>query len=122
MDKNIERLHDSWDGDEEDENGRARYQELTETLKSLDERRKAIREKVAGYKRLKEMLEPFERATETVQPNLVARDGELEKELEKMRLLVARVRGRVEALPEDVVTEEMDIDLPDEGEKVAALF
>jgi hypothetical protein len=69
------------------------------------------------------MLEPFENATETVQPNLVARDGELEKELEKMRLLVARVSGRVEALPENTATEEdMDIDLPDEGDKLAALF
>ena len=49
------------------------------------------------------MLGPLERATETeMQPNLVARDGELEKELEKMRLLVARVRGRVEALPGNV--------------------
>lgn len=123
LEKNIERLHDSWDGDEEDEDGQARYQELTETLKDLNERRKSMREKVEGYKRLKEMLGPFERATETVQPNLVARDGELEKELEKMRLLVARVRGRVEALPEGVVTdEEMDVDFPDEGEKVAALF
>jgi hypothetical protein len=96
---------------------------LTETLKGLDERRKALREKVAGYKRLKEMLELFERATETVQPNLVTRDGELEKELEKMRLLVARVRGRVEALPENLAAdEEMDVELPDEGDKVAALF
>jgi chromosome segregation ATPase len=123
LEKNIERLHDSWDGDEEDEDGQARYQELTETLEDLNERRKSMREKVEGYKRLKELLEPFERATETVQPNLVARDGELEKELEKMRLLVARVRGRVEALPEGVVTdEEMDVDFPDEGEKVTALF
>jgi broad specificity phosphatase PhoE len=123
LDKNIERLHDSWDGNEEDEDGRARYQDLAETLKGLDERRKAVRGKVAGYKRLKEMLGPLERATETMQPNLVARDGELEKELEKMRLLVARVRGRVEALPGNVAAEEeMDVDLPDEGEKVAALF
>lgn len=123
LERNIERLHDSWDGEEEDDDGRARYEELTETLKDLDERRKVMSEKVAGYKRLKEMLEPFERATETVQPNLVARDGELEKELEKMRLLVARVRGRVEALPENVaMDEEMDVDFPDEGEKVAALF
>jgi Kinetochore complex Fta4 of Sim4 subunit, or CENP-50 len=96
---------------------------LTETLRDLDERRKAMREKVAGYKRLKEMLEPFENATEAVQPNLVARDGDLEKELEKMRLLVARVRGRVEALPENTVAEEeMEIDVPDEGQKIAALF
>lgn len=82
-----------------------------------------MREKVARYKRVKDMLEPFENATQTVQPNLVAREGELEKELERMRLLVARVRGRVEALPENTASEDgMEIDLPDEGQKVAALF
>lgn len=123
LEKNIERLHDTWDGDEEDEDRRARYQELTETLKDLDGRRKIMKEKVEGYKRLKEMLEPFDRATEIVQPNLVVRDGELEKELEKMRLLVARVRGRVEALPEGLVADdEMDMDFSDEEKKVAALF
>lgn len=123
MEKNIERLHDSWDGDEEDEDGRARYEELTETLKDLNNRRKALKDKVAGYKRLKEMLEPFENATSAVQPNLVSRDGELEKELENMRLLVARVRGRVEALPENAVPEEeMEIHFPDESQKAAALF
>lgn len=30
-----------------------------------------------------------------IQPNLVTRDGELAQELEKMRMLMARVSGRI---------------------------
>jgi hypothetical protein len=113
IDKNIERLPDTWDDGEEDDERREKYQELAGRLKDLDEQRRQMREKVAGYKMLKEMLEPFEKATETVQENLVGRNGELEKELEKMRLLVARVRGRVEGLPENGnPDDEMDVDLP----------
>ncbi len=120
------RLPETWDdSDEEDEAKKARYQELASRLKSLDDRRKELREKVAVYKMVKELLEPFENPTETVQGNLVARGGELERELEKMRLLVARVRGRVEGLPADVdngVVEDLDVDLPDEGKKLEALI
>lgn len=44
---------------------------------------------------------------EKVQPNLVTRDGELEKELERMRVLLVRVAGRVAQLPDpDPVPEE----------------
>jgi hypothetical protein len=89
----------------------------------MDERRKQLREKVAGFKMLKELLEPFENPTETVQGNLVVRDGELEKELEKMRMLIARVRGRVEALPEITNPDrDMEVDFPDEIKRVEALF
>ena len=43
---------------------------------------------------------------EKVQPNLVTRDGELEKELERMRVLLVRVAGRVAQLPDpDPVSE-----------------
>ncbi|KAI0880646.1 kinetochore Sim4 complex subunit Fta4 [Annulohypoxylon maeteangense] len=35
-----------------------------------------------------------------VQPNLVTREGELEKELERMRVLLVRVAGRVAQLPD----------------------
>jgi hypothetical protein len=40
-------------------------------------------------------LEPFREPQDNVQPNLVTRDGELVRELEKMRMLVARVSGRI---------------------------
>jgi len=36
----------------------------------------------------------------TVQDNLVTRNGEMERELERMRLLLVRVAGRVAQLPE----------------------
>lgn len=47
------------------------------------------------------MMDPF-RAGEDgsgVQENLVTRNGELEKELERMRMLLVRVGGRVGTLP-----------------------
>ena len=39
------------------------------------------------------------RARARVQPNLVTRNGEIEKELERMRVLLVRVAGRVARLP-----------------------
>jgi Kinetochore complex Fta4 of Sim4 subunit, or CENP-50 len=99
-------------------------------VKDLDARRQALRQKVAGYKALKETLAPFENATETVQQNLVVRGGELENELERMRLLIARVRGRLDGLP--VASrgeeqgqrqgEEMDVDPLDEEAKIKKLL
>lgn len=56
-----------------------------------------------------------------VQDNLVTRNGEIERELDRMRLLLARVAGRVAQLPDksavasrgednDNTTDSMDID------------
>ena len=39
------------------------------------------------------------RARARIQPNLVTRNGEIEKELERMRFLLVRVAGRVARLP-----------------------
>jgi hypothetical protein len=58
------------------------------------------------------LLAPFESSTQSdqtetlrartsVQENLVTRNGEVERELEKMRLLLARVTGRVAQLPDE---------------------
>jgi len=43
-------------------------------------------------------LAPFENARENVQPNLAGRDGELGRELERMRVLLARVSARIESV------------------------
>lgn len=43
------------------------------------------------------LLEPFRGG---VQENLVTRNGQLEKELERMRVLLVRVAGRVAMLPD----------------------
>lgn len=57
------------------------------------------------------LLRPFEA---NVQENLVTRNGEIEKELERMRVLLVRVAGRVGQLPDkesddaDEVMEDLD--------------
>jgi hypothetical protein len=50
---------------------------------------------LAQYKQLEALLEPFKNPQENIQPNLLTRDGELVREIDKMRMLVARVAGRV---------------------------
>jgi len=42
-------------------------------------------------KQLRHYLKPFKDAQENIQPNLVTKDGELSKELERMKVLLARV-------------------------------
>ena len=45
-------------------------------------------------------MEPLKDPQVNLQPNLVTRDGDLGKELDKMRILLARVTGRInEAAP-----------------------
>jgi hypothetical protein len=72
-----------------------RYVELRRQLVEASARRDQQRKRLEGYKQLQKLLEPLERAQEYVQPNLVTRDGELSKELDRMRVLLARVTGKV---------------------------
>ena len=73
---------------------------------------------------MRALLEPFDDAA-GVQENLVTRNGEVEAELQRMRMLLARVGGRVGQLrrqegspgPEEVVDVEAD-----EQRKVAQLL
>lgn len=87
----------------------------------LSERRKAAKERLEQYKAMKALLEPFEDPKESVQGNLVGRNGEVERELERMRMLMLRVERGVEGL--DGVEEgqegdiDMDIDVDPEGEE-----
>lgn len=68
---------------------------LYERLVALDNRRQEKQKQLAQYKQLEDLLEPFKNPQENIQPNLLTRDGELVRELDKMRMLVARVAGRV---------------------------
>lgn len=54
------------------------------------------------------LLKPFTNAQENIQPNLVTRDGELGKELERMRILLARVTGRVKEMKDAGVVSHSD--------------
>ncbi|PWY77467.1 kinetochore protein Fta4 [Aspergillus heteromorphus CBS 117.55] len=78
------------------EEERARYQQLRERLTGLDSRRQQRQRRLDQLRQLQRLLEPFQEPQKNIQPNLVVRDGELAQELEKMRMLVARVGGRIE--------------------------
>ena len=83
-----------------DHEASARYRELLSRLTALAARRDVETSKFARYKQLQTLLEPFTNPQENIQPNLVTRDGELGKELEKMRVLLARVTGRIGEMKE----------------------
>lgn len=85
-------LHPDYEGDVADAET---YTGLREQLSEQSRRRDALKEKVARYQYLQKMLEPLADAQTNVQPNLVTRDGELSRELDRMRILLARVTGRV---------------------------
>ncbi|KAK4177865.1 kinetochore Sim4 complex subunit Fta4, partial [Triangularia setosa] len=94
----IEKLPGQWPDEEEDEQERVRYGELVERLKVLEGQRREAQGRVARLRGLERLLEPFEDTGGCVQGNLVGRNGELEMELERMRMLLARVEGRVAGL------------------------
>ena len=67
--------------------------------------------KLAQTKQLKEILRPFERAQEDVQPNLVTEDGELARELERMKALLARVADNMVGLERSKEPEDREKDV-----------
>ncbi|EKJ67890.1 hypothetical protein NXS19_003286 [Fusarium pseudograminearum] len=79
-----------------------RYAEAVARLAELNDQRKQLREQVARLKHLKTIVEPLQMTDDGagIQENLLTRNGPVEKELEKMRFLLARVGGRIHALPE----------------------
>lgn len=90
-----------------------------------NERRKAARERVEQYRAAKRLLEPFEGEDAGLQDNLVTKNGEVEKELEKMRMLMLRVERGIMGLEDRVGGDEMDVDVDldeDENRKLLALL
>ncbi|RDW76702.1 kinetochore subunit FTA4 family protein [Aspergillus mulundensis] len=77
------------------EEERLRYKRLRERLANLDHQRQQRQRRLDQLRLLQRLLEPFREPQNNVQPNLVTRDGELAREIEKMRMLVARVSGRI---------------------------
>lgn len=76
-----------------------KYNDLRAHLLELGRARDALRQKVAQYRHLRTLLEPLDNPQANIQPNLVTRDGELSVELDRMRILLARVTGRVSDMP-----------------------
>ncbi|KAH7163895.1 kinetochore Sim4 complex subunit Fta4 [Fusarium sp. MPI-SDFR-AT-0072] len=80
-----------------------RYADAVQQLTELNDQRKQLREQVARLKRLQSIVDPLQTDENGagIQENLLTRNGPVEKELERMRILLARVGGRVLSLPED---------------------
>ena len=64
----------------------------------MDARRQAQKQKLEQYKQLQQLLEPFRDPQVNVQPNLVTKDGELKTELDRMRVLIARVASGMQGI------------------------
>lgn len=94
----------------------SRYRELQQRLVEVSERRRVARARLEQYRNAKQLLVPFEGEEAGLQDNLVVKNGELEKELEKMRMLMLRVERGLTGL-EDKQTDEMDVDVVDNDEE-----
>jgi hypothetical protein len=97
LDRNIEALPESYPnpqaGTEEEleayETLRARMRRASEVLEKQRQKRKY-------YEGLLERLKPFMDPVENVQPNLATRDGRLNEEIEKMKMLAVLLAVQVE--------------------------
>jgi hypothetical protein len=97
----------------------ALFTSLQSRLQELNTRRAVAREKVERYKAMKELLVPFADVEKDVQENVIVRDGEVERELERMKLLLLRVQRGVSGLGEPLSgagEEDWDVDGSEEME------
>ncbi|KAK7995463.1 hypothetical protein PG990_014236 [Apiospora arundinis] len=94
----------------------AHYADLQARLSALSAQRAETRARVERLRAMQNLLQPFRGEVDgeddegsqnkKLQENLVSRNGEMEKELERMRMLLVRVAGRVEQLPAQNTTDE----------------
>ncbi|TAQ86017.1 hypothetical protein B7494_g5676 [Chlorociboria aeruginascens] len=108
-DQMIEELPSSFPSSSSDDS-QSKYTEYRSKLVELSARRKELQGRIEGYRKIKELLGPLDGARENVQPNIVVKNGELEAELEKMRMLMLRVERGVGELPNKEEGEGMDAD------------
>ena len=85
-------LHPEHEVQEEE---RRRYEMLRGKLVELTRRRDVLRDTLVRYEHLRGLVGPLDEPQKNVQPNLVTKDGELSRELDKMRVLLARVTARI---------------------------
>ncbi|TGO29671.1 hypothetical protein BPAE_0012g00250 [Botrytis paeoniae] len=124
LSSNIEKLPDEWSEEAEMKAPKqaAKYKELQNKLLGLNEKRKAAKEKLEQFKAAKKLLEPFDQAEKNIQENLVTKNGEIEKELERMRMLMLRVERGIVGLEGKDREDHMDVDLEeDDREKLRFL-
>ncbi|WEW56680.1 hypothetical protein PRK78_002128 [Emydomyces testavorans] len=93
--ENIERLPDEWLEKDVSAVNLERYKLLREQLDSLSTERNKQRQRLVQYKQLKTLLEPFNAPQTNIQPNLVTKDSQLAAELDRMRMLLAKLAARI---------------------------
>lgn len=99
------------------------YRQLRERLTALDTKRQQRQRRLDQLQHLRRLLEPFEDPQKDIQPNLITKDGELIQELERMRMLVARVGGRVAQQKKGSdVPENTSYSLPGSGRRLEELM
>lgn len=113
--KAIETLPATWPSDRDAEAyplEATRYADTVRQLTDLNQQRKDLRQRVERLRSLHKTVESFQTTDGAgVQENLVTRDGPVEKELEKMRFLLARVAGRVGELSNAPATRDDGVEL-----------
>ena len=99
------------------------YRQLREQLTALDMRRQQRQRRLDQLQHVQRLLEPFEDPQKDIQPNLITKDGELVQELDKMRMLVARVGGRIAQQKGSIgLPENTDYSLPGSDRRLAELM
>ncbi|CAZ81716.1 unnamed protein product [Tuber melanosporum] len=115
--QNIDLLPESYPAEEKDsEEDLEEYQILKAKLANHSAALQAQRQRHAYYSQLKSLIAPFADPQQSVQPNLVTKDGPLATELERTRLLAAKLAYQIEKskFPD---TDRMDEDEDDEIEE-----
>lgn len=85
-------LHPDYEAQEDEAR---QYTQMRQELWGLNEKRDVLKRRLAQYQHLTKLMQPLSEPQKNVQPNLVTRDGELSQELDRMRVLLARVTGRI---------------------------
>jgi hypothetical protein len=92
-------------------------------LQELKTRRTAAQKKLNALRQFQDFIQPIRDPQNSVQPNLVTRDGALADELARSKTLGIRVAGRIAGLDEvRGADEEEDVVMVDEADKVKAVL
>jgi len=115
--QNIDLLPESYPAEEKDsEEDLEEYQILKAKLANHSAALQAQRQRHAYYSQLKSLIAPFADPQQSVQPNLVTKDGPLAAELERTRLLAAKLAYQIEK-SKFINIDRMDEDDDDEMEE-----
>ena len=87
--------HDRNDKTDADASHAETYAALREELLELARERNALKKRLSKHKYLQKLLETLDDPQASIQPNLVTRDGDMSRELDRMRVLLARVTAKV---------------------------